>query len=308
MLRRVFAIILPAVLLPGLGACAEDGPWRTVRTTHFIIYYANGADSVARNAGSSAERWHSILSRKLDYSPGGVTPIYLYPDRRSFARAARIDPADTVVGLAHTRTLKVRVDASGTFASPETVIAHELVHVFISRRLRGYAHHMPLWMHEGLAKYLAGDWTHADAELLREVGSRSGIIPLGRISHVFPKDDRRRGIAYVESYSIVKYIADKYTPESIPDILAELAAGHPFPTALLYSIGVEPDVLERDWRQYLWEEYRPYRWFRLASAILSAAMAAFAILAFRSRIRRKRLKAAEFEEEVVGIREQGEEF
>ncbi|MCL6520419.1 MAG: hypothetical protein K6T99_11360 [Armatimonadetes bacterium] len=242
------------------------------------------------------EQWHSVLSEKLDFDPGGVIPVYLYPNRRAFAEAIGAKPDESIVGMAHTRTLKVQIDASNTFTRIESIVPHELAHVFLSRRLKAFTSRMPLWMHEGLAKYLTGDWSPGDAELLKEIGTSGRIIPLNRISYVFPQDEKQRAIAYVESYSIVGYMAKKYGPECIPDLLAELSAGNPFPTALEYSIGVRPEKLEEEWRQYLWNEYGFDRWIRFGSATISFLMAFFAILAFRARWLMKRRKVAELEE------------
>ena len=296
--RRAILICVIAVILSGGTAQAGDPPWHATRTKHFIVYYAPRAESVAKGAGDIAEKWYAVLSQKLKFAPHGITPIYLYPDRRSFSEATGFKPGEPIVGTAHTRTFWIRVDASGAFADIANVIPHELVHVFISRRLRAYAIRLPLWMHEGLAKYLAEDWTGADAELLADAAAGGEIVSLESISDAFPGDERARSVAYVESYSAVKHMAQIYSPESIPDLLSELAAGQTFDTAMLYSIGVEPSRFEEEWRRYLWEEYNLNRWMKLGSGLMSAAMALFAILAFRARLLHKRRKAQELEEEL----------
>src|SRR5690242_19108852 len=107
---------------------ADDPVSRVMRTSHFIVYYTPGGESTAERAGRIAEKWHVLLSRKLQITTSGITPIYLYPDRTSFSAATGVKPGDTIVGLAHTRTLRVRVDASGAFEDIASVIPHELVH------------------------------------------------------------------------------------------------------------------------------------------------------------------------------------
>lgn len=297
-MTRLIHSILLAVLLLTSASQANDVQWRVLRTQRFLIHYAAGHEAAAERAGEIAEEWHAKISKKLDFYPKSITPIYLYPDRGSFAEAIGIAPGDRVVGIAQARTLKVRVDASGGYTDIAAVIPHELVHVFVSMRLKGHSPRLPLWMHEGLAKYLAEDWSQADAELLADVAG-SELMPLERISKVFPTDARGRAIAYVQSYSAVKYMADKFTPEAIHDLLAELEAGHPFKTALFYSIGQEPAEFEADWRRHLWEEYTVHRWWKLGAGLISGAMGFLAILAFRARVRQKRRKAEELSEEEV---------
>jgi hypothetical protein len=297
-MRREKAIIfIWLFILLSAQTLRAEVTWRVTRTKHFIIYYAVGRESTAERAGSIAEKWHAVLSGKLKLESSAITPIYLYPDRRSFSEATGVLPGENIVGLAHTRTYKVRIDASGAFVDIEHVIPHELVHVFISRKLKGRSSELPLWMHEGIAKYLAGDWSAADAEILADIATGGGLLPLGRISKVFPEDDEKRSIAYVESYSAVKYMADLYSPESITDLLDEIESGQPFETALFYSIGSTPEKFEADWRQCLWEKYKLGRWFRLGSTLVWVLGAVFVILAFRARLIAKRRKAREFEEE-----------
>lgn len=286
------------LLINSVAAARPDSVhWRVMRTDHFIIYYANRSASVAPETGLSAEKWYDRLSRKLGFAPGGVTPVYLYPDRVAFSRATGFGRADTIVGLAQAHI--IRVDASGAFADAEQVLAHEMVHVFIARRLYGNTGRLPLWVHEGLAQYLADDWGSADQDLLQEAASTGAILPLDRISVSFPEDERGRAIAYAESYSIVKYIADRYTLAALRDLISETRRGMRFETACLYSLGTEPQDLERDWRQFVWDRYGKQRWYTLGTAVVSAAMALFAVLAFRSRIIQKRRKAEEFEEEIA---------
>ena len=296
-LRHIIIIALAGILLAAQTAYARTVDWRVTRAEHFIIYYASRHEQIAGRAKSIAEKSYAHLSRKLGFAPGGIIPIYLYPDRISFSEAEGIDSTDSIVGTAQTRTLRIKIDASGTFADIKGVIPHELVHVFIFRKLHGNSTTLPMWMHEGLAKYFAEDWTGADAELLADAASGGGVLPLTEITDSFPADKRKRSIAYVQSYSAVKHMVDRYGPETVTNLLTEIEHYRSFRTAMLYSVGLYPDKFEEDWRQYLWEEYGLSRWLRFASAVLSAAMAIFAILAFRARRIRKRQKEEEFEAE-----------
>lgn len=299
MLRAIIAAALYMLILAQVVAApAGDVNWRAKRTRHFILYYANESSSVAEKASASAEEWYAELSRRLGFAPGGVTPVYLYPDRASFSRAVGVGRADTVVGLA--RASDIRIDASGLFADVEQVLAHEMVHVFIARRLYGYTARLPLWMHEGLAQYLTGDWGDANLAVLQEAVASGSILPLERITVRFPEDPEGRAVAYAQSYSIVRYIAQRYPPGSLPDLLSELKYGRRFETALLYSMGRQPEELEKEWRDHLLEEHGVHRWSQIGTAAVSAAMVLFALLAFRSRILQKRRKAKEFEENTTG--------
>lgn len=290
--------ILILILLVLAGQIARaDVQWRVMRTRHFIIYYSAEDDSTARKAGVTAEKWQGILSRKMKFDPGGVTPIYLYPDRRSFAEDTGYDPASGIVGMAHTRTYKVRIDATGVYTDVSHIIPHELVHVFVSHRLRGFASRLPLWMHEGLAKYWGEDWSGPDAELLADSAASGQITPLEKLTNAFPETNQGRSVAYVESYSAVRYMAEKYTPQSLLDVLDELRKNETFDVALFNSIGEEPAKFGQEWEDFLWDKYGLMRWMKVLSAIVSAGMAILAVFAFRARLSAKHEKELEFDED-----------
>jgi len=274
--------------------------WRVVRTPHFLIYYTAGNEAAARDSGEFAEAWRIIIADKLKYDFPGTTPIYLYPDRQSFATEMGVSPDNAMVGAAHTRTLSISVDASGLFTDIRHVIPHELVHVFVFHELKENAIDMPLWMHEGLAKYLTNDWNGADAELLNEAATNGEIMPLQRISSIFPRDPHGTSVAYTESYGVVRFMAEKYTPACIPDLLTELADGKPFPTAMQYSIGITPEEFEAQWQQYVWEKYRLNRWLEAAGALVFFVMSIAVIFAYRRRRIQLRKKVEQFEREDPG--------
>lgn len=290
-------IILVLVTLRAGNAHADAVKWRLMRTKHFTIYYPERHKVVAARAGKIAEGWHAILSRKLKFAPKAIVPIYLYPDRKSFSKAIGDAPSDTVVGMAQVHLLDIRVDASGAFADIARIIPHELVHIFVSAYLGANYFRLPVWMHEGLAKYYGKDWSGTDVELLADAASGNGLIPFKELALSFPAESKKRDIAYVESYSAVSYMAKTYTESSIPDLLYQIKDGQLFPTAMRYSIGVSPERFESDWRQHLLGEYNSNRWIRFATAFIWFGTSVVVVLAFRARLIQKRRKAREFEEE-----------
>lgn len=297
-MRILRALILIPLLFAIACTYAFGSPirWQVTRTTHFILHCSKGDEATAKRAGSIAEEWYGKLSVKFGAEPGVVTPVYLYPERRSFSDATGADPGDPIVGIAHSKLLDIKVDASGAYQDISRIIPHELVHIFVSRKLRGNYMRLPLWANEGIAKYFAHDWSPDDAELLVDAVSDGDILPWYSISASFPKDRRARSIAYVQSYSVIRHTAKKYTEESIIDLLTELEKGELFDKAVYYSLGMTPQDWESEWRQYVFEEYRSDRWFHIATTLASAVMALLAVLAYHARRVQKHRKAQEFEE------------
>lgn len=295
--KKACFLSLSCLTLLATQACTDSISWQTIRTSHFVVYYTAAREETALRVADICEEWHAKLRRKMEYNPGGGIPVYLYPNRRAFADATGMDPADPVVGIAHTRTRKIRIDASGLFTDVDKVVPHELVHVFMSVQVRHNRTRIPLWFSEGLAKYLADDWTASDAETLADAAAKGKLLSLSEITFVFPAERYDRAVAYAQSYSFLKYIADQRSPAIIPVLLEALQRGETFESAFQFSVGATPKEYEEEWRQYLWEEYSLARWSKLFSGLASAVMAVLAILAFRARLIRKRLLAKEMESE-----------
>ncbi len=296
-------ILILLTIVFSLNNCAVFGynrPSNTLAAPHFIIYYTPNQRHSAERTEEIAEKWYKILSSKLEISKAGRIPIYLYPDRQSFYSATGVKPNEAIVGLAHTRSLAIKIDASGAFADISRVIPHEIVHILIYKKLAGKTADLPLWMHEGIAKYLAEDWSPGDADLLGEIASSGRFIPFSKLTNVFPADDKKKAAAYVQSYSAVKYMTAAYSEASINDLLDEIADGNDFDTALRYSIGVDSTQFENDWRAYMVDKYRLGRWSNLLSALVSALMVVGILLAYKAYTlhRRKAIKRMEMEDEL----------
>lgn len=296
-MRRLVLIIVFGILLVTGISYAKDIQWKTLKTSHFIVYYAEGTKPTAERAAEMASKWYPELAVKLKYRPGGFIPIYLYPDRGSFSEDTGVGRGESIVGMAQTRTRVIRLDATGAMADISEILPHELVHVFISYKLGENHNLLPLWMHEGLASYLTDNWDDKKAQLLTDAATSSGLMGFNRISTAFPDSERSRAIAYVQSYSAVEYMAEKYGQGCIPDILDSVSEGRSFPTALFYSIGMKPEDFEKEWREYIWETYRSNRLSKFITDLFWFLAAMLVLIAFFVRMLQRRRKIKKFEEE-----------
>lgn len=292
--------IINAILLSCLIICtaaADNRPHNRLITPHFTIYYADNHEEQAQRAAQVAEAWYTKLSEQLKIRKQSKTPLFLYPDRRIFYAETGIKPRETIVGLAHTRTLSIKVDASGAFEDISRVIPHEIVHVLTFQKLRIRSINLPLWMHEGIAKYFSDDWSLANEEMLIDLASKGKLIPFSSLSNVFPSDEHGRDAAYVQSYSAVKFMADTYSRQSINDLLDEIAKGEDFHTALLYSIGITPDRFENDWRSFIIQKYGHRNWANLIQGAICGAIIIASALAYRNFLARRRRIIMNMEQE-----------
>ncbi len=133
---------------------------------------------------------------------------------------------------------KIRIPVRGAENESETlrrVLYHEYAHTLVLRISKGA---IPLWLNEGIAEYFSGDH-----------GVRVGqVIPLASLESSFHKlSGRQVGLAYLESYSAVSYLKDRYGLYYIKDLLERVGEGEPFKDAFFNVFGIEYDTFLNSW-------------------------------------------------------------
>lgn len=121
---------------------------------------------------------------------------------------------------------------------------HELTHMVLDRQTRG---NCPRWFSEGLAQY--------------EEERIAGIEPVGHGLMVTPVRlrDLDRGfdsttdeeIAYQRSYLMVRFLVDRYGPQAIEHIIAELGEGLSIEASLERCLETPVETIESNWVEWL---------------------------------------------------------
>lgn len=122
---------------------------------------------------------------------------------------------------------KIRIPIHGVEGQEETlkrVLHHEYVHALV----HAITPRCPHWLNEGLAVYFTED----EAEL-RGYGEKLGqAIPLQRLENSFPSGDIRAVLAaYLESYTAVVYLIEKYGLFRVKELLETLGKGESLESA-----------------------------------------------------------------------------
>ena len=184
----------------------------------------------------------------------------------------------------------ISVDASGAFVSTRRVLAHEITHAVMFRILGQYATRLPLWAHEGTAKYESEKYTDTDKALIGEAAANGTLIPLRDLQERFPKD--RSGLAYAESASAIRFLLETYGEDSLGKLFEELAQTGSFESAMIGATGMNPDEFADAWLENVAEHYRMVRLVKIAAGIGGGVMSLLVVIAFFVR-RRQKTKAAQ---------------
>ncbi len=137
-------------------------------------------------------------------------------------------------------------------------LVHEYAHFVINRRT---ANRVPIWMHEGLAKFLERRWRGADAHrlapssehLLQKRVRANDLITFEQMHPSMAKlpSQEDAAVAFAEVYTAMEYLREKAGKEAFKTLLDKIAAGTDARTAFASTLGTSFRNFERDWREEL---------------------------------------------------------
>lgn len=231
---------------------------------HFVLHYLPGPDEVlVPYASETLEAAYEALGARFGYRP--PAPVH-------------IDFLPTVEALADMTPLtRDEIQASGTIAmckydrmmvvSPRDLIygygwrdtlAHEYIHFVLTRRS---GNRVPLWLHEGLAKYFESTWRAGAApalappteHLLAEAIKAKRLIELARLHPSIGKlpSQEDAALAFAQVYTIIDWLHRKRGMDGINELLERLTAGDELDAALETVYGLTFRRLETTWRKWL---------------------------------------------------------
>ena len=125
------------------------------------------------------------------------------------------------------------------------VLMHEYVHLRVHDICGGMW--VPIWYNEGLAHLLSGSKTPEECKLLRSVKDRCVPIPLFSDA-VFSTVYGNLSIAYLQSYAILLFLAERFGEEKLVSVLANLEEhGGSFQRSFENTLGMSLEELDSEW-------------------------------------------------------------
>ncbi len=238
---------------------------------HFVFRYRRGKDEVLIPYASAAldKAWAALSQDFSDPSD---------PEAAAPKHPIRVEIYEEIADLARVSTLTLReIETSGTIAlckwnrlmivSPKALLrgypwldtlTHEYTHYIVSRVGRGQ---VPLWIHEGLAKFEEKRWrgpsggglSPAMEQMLSTALAKKRLITFEQMSPSMAKlpSQEDTALAFAEVYTFIEYLHSRGGFAAIRGMLKGLAEGLVEPRALQAAFGVSFDELDHGWRNAL---------------------------------------------------------
>jgi len=233
---------------------------------HFVIRHAKGKDELlVPYALEALEHAYSALGEDFGDRPSAAHPI-------------RVEIYPEVADLAKVSTLTLKeIETSGTIAlckynrimivSPRALLAgypwldtltHEYTHFIVSR----VSHNtVPIWFHEGLAKFEERRWHAASGggltptmeHLLATGLQRKHLITFEQMHPSMAKlpSQEDTALAFAEVYMAVEYLHAQVGWDGVRKVIAQLRDGNADAQAVAQVVGRPFDQFQREWRAWL---------------------------------------------------------
>ena len=251
-------------LVTSTYATTRDFARHTSSRGNFEIYYPPGPDAViVELAAETLERAYDALGDTLGYRPEKPVRVEILSAPRDLARVSTLakEAIETTgtIALCKYNKLMVVTPRATVFGYPwMDTLVHEYVHYVVSRVSHDT---VPVWLHEGLARFEQDRW-RADpdlrlsgvAEHLLATALRSGeLIPFDDMhpSMALLPSQEAAALAFAEVYTMVHYIHEQVGYEGIRRVLELQRGGLGTREAVGEVLDAPWLEVERRWKRHL---------------------------------------------------------
>ncbi|RJO65623.1 MAG: hypothetical protein C4540_00550 [Candidatus Omnitrophota bacterium] len=250
-MKKIMFALLCSIVPVAVSAAPK---WNTVKSTHFIIYYAKAEDAFVRSVVDYAEKYYEKIADSLGFRRYNFwlwdnrAKIYIHENALEYQKET--GQPSWSLGSASPKEKIIH-----TFLREEgfldSILPHELGHI-IFREFVGFDNPaIPLWFEEGVASYQEASKLAIAKEVVRQAlkdGSFLNIEGLVRFDGKNIKDEKVVNVFYAESISIVNYLIKKFGNDRFVLFCQYLRDKKNFERALASSYPIANiKELERGW-------------------------------------------------------------
>ncbi|MBN1408795.1 MAG: PD40 domain-containing protein [Calditrichaceae bacterium] len=236
--------------------------WQILKTDHFDIYYYPEMRDMAEKGAKLAEESYAVLETKFNFSVTKRIPLIFYSSHLHFQQT-NVTPGfipEGVGGFFEFSKNRVVIPGNGDLNQFKHVIRHELVHVFMHRKILNISRkydtmdisYPPLWFVEGLAEFWSSKWDSRAEMVLKDAVLNNYNVGLENIYIV-----EGTFTMYKIGQHVLEYIADQYGEDKILRLLDNSWKFDRFEKCFQYVLGVDYKTFDQDYLYHLKKKYYP---------------------------------------------------
>jgi tetratricopeptide (TPR) repeat protein len=230
---------------------------------HFVIHHAPGKDEIlVPYALEALDRAWEALGNDFGDKPEGLIRVEIYPEVSDLAKVStltlqQIETSGTIALCKFNRLMIVSPRALLTGYPWLDTLTHEYTHFIVSR----VSHNsVPIWLHEGLAKFSEHRWhdgkpslTPMMEHLLATGLARKKLITFAEMhpSMALLPSQEETALAFAEVYTAVDYLHQTVGWRGVRQIVARLRDGKSVPEAIQLTTEKSWTEFQNDWKSWL---------------------------------------------------------
>jgi hypothetical protein len=237
--------------------------WYTYETDHFIMYYYPEIEPHLERMAGYAESAYQHVSSELKYDLAHKIPLILFQTSSEFQQQNVIPGAaqEGVGAFAEPTRTRIVMPMDEPPDLLYRLIVHELTHQFdydiipASLVRRG----SPLWIHEGLADYMTGEWRPMDLMAVRDAAVADIIPKMSKLEGYSDVGGAR--MIYNLGHAIFEFIESKWGKDGLRAYLFSLrksviGGGE---DAYEEAFKITAEEFDQQFDKHLKDRFKPFR-------------------------------------------------
>jgi len=230
----------------------------------FLISHAPGVDQILVPYAEEAlgRAWRE-LTRIFEFTPELPIRIELYPTVDVLGQVSPLTVAEIrtsgTIALCKYNRLMVTSPRDLVYGYDWLdTIAHELIHLLITKKSKNQ---VPIWLHEGLAKYYEVKWKadarpsldrHSEAFLAKAI-DKDKLISFEAMSPSMAKlpSQEATATAFAEVWTVIAFLNERRGRDVAAELVELMAEGKNDREAVAAVSGIPWDRFEKSWRTFL---------------------------------------------------------
>lgn len=205
------------------------------------------------------QKTDAVLAEDFAWRPEGQVVVEIYPEIRYLAAVSplteeEIETSGTIALCKYNRLMFTSPRALVRGYQWRDTLAHEFVHYYLTRKSENT---IPIWLHEGIAKFQETRWRAAPGEpldppqedLLARSLAADKLITFDQMHPSMAKlpSQEAAGLAFAQVHMVIDYLYRRDGYAALNRLIDALRDGTPMNTALRRVYGVDLDGLWTTW-------------------------------------------------------------
>lgn len=243
------------------NAAEEVRGAKIVESAHFVFVAKAEKDQLlAPHALAALEKAYAALTQDLGYQPPAKMRLEVYDTPQALARVSPLTVAEIkgsgTIALCKYNRLMVTSPRALLRGYPWLdTVSHEFVHYLVTRKGHNT---VPIWLHEGLAKFLETRWRGAPGQavddlqeaLLYKAAKAKELIPFAAMHPSIAKlpTQEKAALAFAEVEAAMRLLYARSGQAGLTELVAAMASGMTDEQAVAQAYGKSFKEFEADWR------------------------------------------------------------